>query len=91
MQIGVALAVRVRRQVDGHAVDEDADVGAVVGVEAAQEQLVGLAAALVLRGEQPRHHAQDVVGRILGPQLEVLVAHVVDEAALIGPCPVTVD
>ena len=71
VQIGVALAVRVRAEVHGQPVDEERDVGAVVGVEAAQEVLLGLAAALVLADDEPGHEAQDVGGPALRPQLEV--------------------
>src|SRR2546422_3922969 len=53
VQIGVALAVGMARQVHRHAIDVDAEVGAVVEIEAAQEILVRLAAAAVLRD----HHA----------------------------------
>jgi hypothetical protein len=45
VQVAVALAVRVRGHVDGHAVDRGREVGAVVEVEAAQEILVRLAVA----------------------------------------------
>src|SRR5207244_13466147 len=42
------------------AVGEHRDVGAVIGVEAADEILIRLAAARVLRDDEPRHVAQDV-------------------------------
>src|SRR5262249_10227868 len=48
VQIGVSLAVRVAAQVDRQPVDEEGDVGAVVGVETAEEVLLCLAATLVL-------------------------------------------
>src|SRR5712691_2510195 len=75
VQVGVALAVRVRGHVHRHSVEVHAHVGPVVGVEAAQEDLVGLPTALVLREDQPGHDAQDVLGREARPQQEVAVAH----------------
>ncbi len=58
VDVGVTLAVRVRRHVDGDAVHAHREVGAVVQVEAAQEVLVRLAVAAVLRDDQPRHHLE---------------------------------
>ena len=71
--VGEALAVRVRHHVDRHAVDRQREVGAVVGVEAAQEVLVRLAAARVLHHHQPGRDAQDVLHAADRPQLEVAV------------------
>ena len=58
--VGVALAVAVARHVDGHAVGVDRDVGAVIGIEAADEVLIRFSAAGVLADHQARHLAQDV-------------------------------
>src|SRR5437867_612791 len=52
VEIRVALAVAVAREVHRDAVDEDREVRAVIGVEPAQEILVRLAASLVLREVQ---------------------------------------
>src|SRR4029079_6208705 len=54
--VDVAVAVAVAGEVDGHAVDEDGDVGAVIGVDAAQEPLLGGAAAAVVLREQEAGH-----------------------------------
>jgi CopG family transcriptional regulator, nickel-responsive regulator len=76
--VGIALAVAVRAHVDGHAVDGDGEVGAVVQVEAAQEVLVGLALAAVLgddeagRGLQQFPRAVDGAGLELGGQHHAL-------------------
>src|SRR5690606_33940181 len=51
--VGVALAVCVGAGVGGHAVHGDGEVGAVVDVEAAEEVLVGFAAAGVLGDDEP--------------------------------------
>ncbi len=71
VQVGVALAVRVRRQVHGHAVDPGCEVRAVVEVEAAQEHLVRLARAAVLRDDQARHCLENLAGAKPGPSLEL--------------------
>jgi len=52
MKIRKSLAVSVARHVDGNAVDEERDVGSVIGVEAAQKILVGFPPPRVLYGEQ---------------------------------------
>ena len=72
VQIGVALPVGVAPEVHGQAVGEEGDVGAVVAVESAQEVLVGLAPAVVLRDHEAGDQAQDVRGPALGPELEAL-------------------
>ena len=46
------------RHVDGHAVDLDGEIGAVVEVEATQEILVGFALAGVLGDDQAGHDFQ---------------------------------
>ena len=50
------------RHVDGHAVDADGEIGAVVEIEAAQKILVGFAFAGMLGDDQPRHHLQRLAG-----------------------------
>ena len=52
----------VRAHVDRHAVHEHRKVGAVVEVEAAQEILVGLAAAGMRGGDKSRHELEQVAG-----------------------------
>ena len=52
------------RHVDGHAVDLDGQIGAVVEIEAAQKILVGFALAGMLGDDQPGHGLQ----RLAGPQ-----------------------
>nr|WP_255615653.1 hypothetical protein [Polymorphobacter sp. PAMC 29334] len=52
IDVSEALSVRVRPHVDRHTVDELGEVGAVIEVEAAQEILVGLAAARMLRSDE---------------------------------------
>jgi hypothetical protein len=71
VQVGVALAVSVRAEIDGHVVEEESHVGAVVGIEAAEEVLRGLAASLVLTHHEARHETQDVGGPALRTELEV--------------------
>jgi len=62
----------MRAEVDRHVVEEEAHVRPVVGVEAAQEVLGRLAAALMLTDHEAGHHAQDVGGPALRTKLEVL-------------------
>ncbi len=73
--VGVALAVGVGHEVDGDAVDGERDVGAVIGVEAAQEILVGFAAARVLHHHEAGRDAQNVLHRADRAQGKVAVAH----------------
>jgi hypothetical protein len=62
--IGIALPVPVRAHVDGHAVDADREVRAVVDIEAADEILVGFAFAAVLRDDEARHRLEHFAGAI---------------------------
>ena len=71
MQIGVPLAVGVAAKVDRKPVDEEGDVGAVVGVEAAEKILLRLAPALMLADHEPGDEAQEVGRPALREQLEV--------------------
>ncbi len=73
--VGVALAVAVRAHVDGHAIDGDGQIGAVVEIEAAQEVLVGFALAAVLRHDQPRHGFEHLAGAVGGARLQVRARH----------------
>jgi hypothetical protein len=56
----------VGRHVDGHAVDLDGQIGAVVEVEAAQKILVGFARAGMLGGDQPGTTSNASPGREKG-------------------------
>jgi hypothetical protein len=55
VQIGVALTVRVARQVDRHVIDLGCQIGAVIEIEGAKKVLIGFAFAGVLRHDQSRH------------------------------------
>ena len=72
VQVRVALAVRVRRQVHRQVVDEHGEVGAVIGVEAAHEVLRRLAAPLVLGDDHARQVVQDLLRG--GVRAELVVA-----------------
>ena len=63
VEIRVALAVRVRRHVHRHAGDRGGEVGAVIEIEAAQEVLVRLALAAVLRDDDAGHGLQHFARR----------------------------
>ena len=60
VHVRVALAVRVRRQVQRRIVDEDGEIRAVVEIEAAKIILVGLAAAGVLRDDETGNRLQNL-------------------------------
>jgi hypothetical protein len=80
VQVGPALAVRVAALVDRHVVDEGSEVGAVVEVEAAQVELVGLAFAAVLAGDQAGRRFQQFAGAVDGAHLQLFLA----DAAHVG-------
>src|SRR5215472_11387146 len=71
MQVGVPLAVTVAWHVDGNTVDRKGDIGAVVGVETAQEELIRFAPTLVLSSDQPGHDLDDRLGISRWPNLKV--------------------
>ena len=58
IDVGVALAVRMRGHIDRDAVHARREVGAVVEIEGTQEVLVRLAVAAVLRDDQARNHLE---------------------------------
>ena len=60
VHVRVALAVRVRWQVQRHIVEENGDIRAMVEIEAAQKILVGLAAAGVLRDDEAGNRLQNL-------------------------------
>ncbi len=53
VEVGVALAVRVRRHIDRHVIDFQREIRAVVQIEGAQEVLVGFPFAGMLSNDQP--------------------------------------
>jgi hypothetical protein len=75
VEVCVALAVRVGGHVERHAFDPGREVGAVVEVEAAQEILVGLAVARMLRDHAARHRLQHFAGAQQRQVGEALAAH----------------
>lgn len=62
VHVGIALAVAMAAQVDGHAVEAGGEVRAVIEVEAAREVLVGFAAAGVLGDDDAGDHFQNFAG-----------------------------
>lgn len=77
VDVGVSLPVAVRGHVDGHVVDEQREVGAVIGVEAADQVLHGLAAALMLVHHQAGNVVQNLLRRGVRTQLVVAGADLV--------------
>ena len=75
VEVRVALAVAVRGEVDGHPVERGGEVGAVVEVEAAEEILVGLTRAAVLRDDDAGDGLQQLTGAEQRARAEVVEAH----------------
>ena len=75
VQVGIALAVGVGAQVDRHVVDGDRNVGAVIEIEAAQEILVGLAFAAVLRHRQAGRRFKEFARARDRTRVEIVPAH----------------
>ncbi|MNS56631.1 hypothetical protein D3C72_894940 [compost metagenome] len=67
IEVGIALPVRMRAHIDGHAIDIGGEIRAMVEVKAAQEILVGLAVAAVLGDDQPGHEFQQFARAQGGP------------------------
>ena len=64
IEVGVALAVAMARQIDRHAVHMHGEIGAVIQIEASEEVLICLAAAAVLRDD----HSGDGLQHLCRPQ-----------------------
>ena len=71
MEVRVALSVGVRDEVDRRAVDSNRHIRAVVGIEAAEEDLFCLAAACVLRDHEPGCESQKLLRRFARTQGDV--------------------
>ena len=66
MRIGVAVPIGVVDLVDGNAVDGELDRLALLGVEPAQEDLIGVAGSPLVGDEDPRRQLQDVRRLLVG-------------------------
>src|SRR5579883_154098 len=75
VHVRVALAVRVRRQVQRHIVEENGEIRAVVKIEAPQEILVGLPAAGVLSDDESRNRLQNLSRTQNRAILDLFCAH----------------
>ena len=71
VEVGIALAVGVGAHVDRNAVHEQGDIGAVVEVEPAQEELVGLPLPRMLGDDQAGHRLQHLAGAGDGPGVDL--------------------
>ena len=74
IEVGVALAVRVRGHVDRHAVERGGEVGAVVEVEAAQVKLVRFPATGMLRDDDAGDGLDDLADALKRTPRELLRA-----------------
>ena len=72
IQIGVALAMRVRLEIHRHEVDARREVGAVVEIESTQEILRRLASACMLRGDHAGHRFEDLAAAQVRPVGDLL-------------------
>ncbi len=75
VHVGVTLAMRVRRQIERHVVEENGEVRAVIEIEAAQEILVRLSAAGVLRDDDAGNGFQNFARAQNGTFLNLCRAH----------------
>ena len=75
VDVEIALAVAVRAQVPRHAVHVRREVRAVVQVEAAQEVLVGFAAARVLHRNQSGYRLEQLGNAQHRPHRQIRTAH----------------
>ena len=64
MHISIALPVGMADHIHRDAIDGNGEIRAVIRIEAAEQNLVGFAAAMMLADDQPRHQAQNVARRI---------------------------
>ncbi len=71
-EIGVGLGVDIRPLVDGYASPCDLEVGAVLSIEAAEEELAGFALASMLNDGDAGYEAESVVGGAQGCGGEVV-------------------
>ncbi|MGC4090801.1 MAG: hypothetical protein QM756_23595 [Polyangiaceae bacterium] len=82
IQVQVAVAVAVGGQVDGHAVDGDGKVGAVVQVEAPQEILVGFAVPGMLGDDEAGYRFQHLRRAQQGAVLQLPGRHRADAGGI---------
>ena len=75
VEIHVSLAVAMGRQVYAHALDPAREIRAVVEIESAQEILVRLPIAAVLRDDESRHHFEQLAGAQERPVLELVAEY----------------
>ena len=75
VHVGVALPMTVGDHIHGYPIHRDGHVGAVVGVKTAQKDLFGFTTAGVLGDDEARHQLQHLMGRAIGPDVQVELAH----------------
>src|SRR5207245_2620609 len=72
IEIGIALAVRVRRQVHRYTSNRRREIGPVIEVESTQIVLVGLSFSAVLADDGAWHGLEDFAGTHDGTRLELV-------------------
>jgi len=75
IEVHIALAVGVRGQINGDAIDTRGKVGAMVEIKATQEILIGFPAATVLRHGDAGDDFQDFAWAEHWPGFELCLAH----------------
>jgi hypothetical protein len=89
VKIRVPLTMGMANYVDRNTVDEDREVGAVIGVEAPEKNLIGFAATVMLPDNQPRVTRKTSLGVFDGRSSKSLSQRVCSVAAEVGCWPQT--
>jgi hypothetical protein len=73
MEIRVSLAVRVADHIHRYTVDGNLKVSSMIRIEAAKENLIGFAAAMMLTDDQPRHQAHNIARCIRWTKFQIFI------------------
>ena len=73
IQIGIALPVTVAAHINRHAIDTGCEISAVIEVETAQKELVGLAAAAMLGCHKPGYRLENLTSTQQGSLTKFIV------------------
>ncbi len=85
MQVRIPLPVGMGYQVDRRTVHGNRDVGPVIRIEPAQEDLLRLAAARVLRDHETWNETKQCVGRFAWTQVQIEIADRFGRRRRVGP------
>ena len=62
MKISITLSVRVRNHIHRNSINENREIGSVIGVKSAEEDLFRLSSACMLRDKQSGNKTKQVLG-----------------------------